>query len=382
MSLGENLDFYVVELEIFLALGLIFAVYITMYDPVFVLRINVMTIQTHFNKFDKNIYLTSQSAGYKKAREKDESILKEIQKAFFNAGYPVIDTFLQGSFAVGTAINSLDGDYDVDRAIVIDADRAPQDPVAPKKIILDVLNKRNFKNPRVKKPCVTADYQSVNLHIDYTVYKKKSSGFWGDSYYLAIGKVGSSSKHKEWSEADQKGLIDWIGKVEFNSGSTAKRKQMKRLIRYMKRWRDVTFNEEAKKKIFSIGLTVMIREQYSPSAFFSEIDDDLTALKKTVDNILNANYIRSSFFGTDYRIFTRLPKKPYRDIFQHKITGGDSADGSDLNIGTQLRNKLISLQSDLQKALDESDEIKQCMILNKVFGSDFIVPKRRSLAVY
>jgi hypothetical protein len=35
-----------------------------------------MTIQTHFNKFDKAIYLTNQSADYKKAKEKDKSILE------------------------------------------------------------------------------------------------------------------------------------------------------------------------------------------------------------------------------------------------------------------------------------------------------------------
>lgn len=337
-----------------------------------------MSIQSHFNKFDSNIYLTSQSTGYKKARDKDDSILKEIKEAFSAAGYPVIDTFVQGSFAVNTAINSLDGDYDVDRAIVIDADNAPEDPVEPKKIVLDVLNKRNFKDPRVKKPCITADYQSVNLHIDYTVYKKESSSIFGDTYYLAVGKVGSSDEHREWSEADQKGLIDWIGNVEFTLGSTAKRKQMKRLIRYMKRWRDVTFSEEVKKKIFSIGLTVMIREQYAPSILSSEVEDDLVVLKETVDNILDSDYIRAPLFSENYRVFAKLPKAPHRDIFQHKVAGGESVDGSDLNIGAQLRNKLILLQSSLQKALNESDEIKQCKILNKVFGSDFIVPEKGS----
>lgn len=71
-----------------------------------------MAIQTHFYKFNKKIYLTNQSSGYKKAKDKDESILKEIKEAFREAGYPVIDSFLQGSFAVDTAINILEGDYD------------------------------------------------------------------------------------------------------------------------------------------------------------------------------------------------------------------------------------------------------------------------------
>lgn len=208
-----------------------------------------MSIQSHFNKFDKKIYLTSHSDGYKKAKEKDKSILEEIKIAFRDANYPVIDSFMQGSFAVNTAINSLDGDYDIDRAIVIDAETTPEDPVAPKRIIKEVLEKRNFKDPKIKKPCVTADYKSINLHIDYTVYKKEKSSLLDDSFYLAVGKNGSSDEHKEWSESDQKGLIEWIDSVdEYAFGASVKRKQLKRLIRYMKRWRDVNLTLKLERK--------------------------------------------------------------------------------------------------------------------------------------
>lgn len=334
-----------------------------------------MAIQQSFDKFNKKIYLTNQSDGYQKAKEKDQSIYAEIKTAFSEAGYPVIETFMQGSFAVNTAIHSLDGDFDIDRAIVIDAENAPEDPVEPKKLIKKVLEKRNFKKPRVKKPCVTADYQSANLHVDYTVYMKQATIF-GDIYYLAVGKEGSSENNKEWSESDQKGLIAWIDSVDdFLLGATEKRKQLKRLIRYMKRWRDVSFTSDGvRKKIFSIGLTVMIKENYQHSTFSGEVKDDLRALKDTVAAILESNYIRSGLFNSDYRAYVKLPKTPERDIFQHKIEGGGTADGSDLNVGNQLRNKLIKLQKDLEKALNENDETKQCEILNGVFGDDFEVP--------
>ncbi|WP_038181408.1 nucleotidyltransferase domain-containing protein [Vibrio rhizosphaerae] len=335
-----------------------------------------MPIQAYFDKFNKKIYLTSHSEGFKKAKEKDKSILEEIKSAFKDAGYPVVDTFMQGSFAVNTAINSLDGDFDIDRAIVIDAENAPEDPITPKKTIKEILDKRNFKEPRIKKPCVTADYKSINLHIDYTVYKKETSLFSNDTYYLAVGKNGASNEHKEWSEADQKGLIEWIDSVDnFVFGATAKRKQLKRLIRYIKRWRDVNFNSEGvRKKVFSIGLTIMVKEQYHPNPFSAEVDNDLQALKNTVDAILDADYISAPWGTSDYRVSVRLPMAPKRDIFQHKV-GGGNADGSDLAVGGQLRNKLLKLQEELKKALDETDERKQCEILNKVFGDDFEVPK-------
>jgi len=331
-----------------------------------------MPIQTHFNIFNKNIYLTSHSNGYKKAREKDDSILKEIKTAFKDAKYPVADSFMQGSFDVNTAINSLVGDFDIDRAIVIDGDTAPEDPLEPKKLILDILTKRSFKDPRVKKPCVTADYSSTNLHIDYIVYQQAN-----ENYSLAVGKIGSASENKEWSPSDPKGLSNWINSIDnYGESKPNKGKQFKRLVRYMKRWRDVNFTEEVRKKIFSIGLTVMIKEQYKPSYSDSAISDDLSVLKTVIDNILDASYFKKQFLSEDYRVYVDLPTKPYRDIFQHKVKGGASENGSDLNIGNQLRNKLLTLQSKLQSALDETDEIEQCTILNGIFGDDFKIPSK------
>ena len=333
-----------------------------------------MPIQEHFNTFNKNIYLTNQSAGYKKAKQKDESIFQEIKVAFKEAGFPIIDSFMQGSFAVDTAINSIEGDFDIDRAIIIGSDTAPEDPLVPKKLILDILTQRNFTAPRIKKPCVTADYSSTNLHIDYIVYQKRST-LLTESYELAVGKQNSGKDHTEWSSSDPKGLSYWINDADnYGELKLKKRKQFKQLVRYMKRWRDVTFTEEVRKKVFSIGLTVMVKEQYKPSNYNSEISDDLIVLKNVIDNILNGNYFKKEVFSDDYRVSVSLPKKPYRDIFQHKVAGGDSENGSDLNIGNQLRNKLIALQTKLQNALDEIDEIKQCTILNKVFGDDFIIP--------
>lgn len=318
--------------------------------------------------------MTNQSESYKKAKDKDDSIFKEIKEKFKSEGYPVKDSFMQGSFKVDTAIKSLDGDFDVDRAIIINDSEAPDDPVVPKKAILSVLEARNFQDPKVKKPCVTADYKSVNLHIDYTVYKKDDNG----DYHLAVGKVGSDGNNKEWSSSDPEGLISWIDSHDqYGEKSLEKRKQLKRLIRYLKRWRDVHFSDEAtRKKVFSIGLTVMVKQEYSPSIFSSDLNDDLIELKSVVDSVISGDYIKEQAKLEDYRIHVNLPVNPHRDIFQHKIDGGGSQGGSDLNVGRQFWKKLLKLKEKLQKAIDESDEIKQCTILNKVFGSDFEIPQK------
>ena len=37
--------------------------------------------------------------------------------------------------------------------------------------------------------------------------------------------------------------------------------QFRRLVRYLKRWRDIQFSETVAAKVYSIGLTVMVKEQ-------------------------------------------------------------------------------------------------------------------------
>ena len=208
-----------------------------------------MSIQTHFDKFHAKIKLGRQDDAYKKARERDNSITDAVKLSFSDAGYPVIADFIQGSLGTSTSIVPISGDYDIDRALVIDGESAPQNPVDPKKEALGVLEKRGFKNAKIKRPCVTADYASENLHIDFPVYKKS-----GGQHYLAVGKKNSDENNREWSAADPRGLIDWVNdsSVHGDSAST-KHNQFQRLVRYLKRWRDHQFSENVARKVHSIG---------------------------------------------------------------------------------------------------------------------------------
>lgn len=319
---------------------------------------NKMGLQSKFLTFNSNIYITRQSEEYKNARQKDDSITEEIRKKFNENGYPVQDDFIQGSLATATAIKEKGKDFDIDRAIVIKEENAPADPTIPKKVVLELLEKRGFKNAKIKKPCTTADYQSEDLHIDIPIYSKSNAGF----YKLAVGKKNSDENNREWSDSDPKGLIDWINAKD-NSAiyETQKLQQFKRLTRYLKRWRNFNFHEDTSRKVFSIGLTVMLKEKFQSSINDEGLENDLNSLKKTIDQILyNSNYFYARP-DSKWKVVVYLPVSPYRDIFT----------GSSLNTGTQLRNKLSNLSITLQKVIDETDESKQCNLLRTVFGEDF-----------
>lgn len=322
-----------------------------------------MSIQSKFNKFHDKIKLSREDSEYKSAREKDDSILKDVKKALKEEGYPVIEDFLQGSMSTATAVKNPGEDFDIDRAVVIAFDGSPDDPVKVKKIVLQVLEDRGFKNAKIKKPCVTADYVSKNLHIDIPIYREQDG-----HYELAVGKKNSSDENKEWSESDPKGLKDWINNSSNYIGSAKKKlEQYKRLVKYLKRWRDNKFSTAVASKVFSIGLTVMAKEQFRPHLDDSDKANDLVALRDTVDGMLYGGYFTYQS-NEQYKVRVDLPKSPWRDIFE----------ASSLNTGTQFYNKLKSLKNKLDKAIAEDNLIKQCKILNEVFGDDFEVPSSTS----
>lgn len=320
-----------------------------------------MGIQTHFDNFHNTIKLGREDNAYKKARDRDDSIKKEVITKFAAAGYPVVRDFIQGSLKTHTGIVPISGDYDVDRALVIEADTAPDNPVVPKKKTLDILEDRGFKNAKIKKPCVTADYAGENVHIDFIIYKRR-----GSQHYLAVGKENSDENNRKWSAADPHGLTDWINDDSIYLGADAKDilAQFRRLVRYLKRWRDVQFSGTVAAKIFSIGLTVMLKEHLEPSFSTEGSRQDLQALRMTVEAILIAGYFTEEQAGR-YRVRVNLPKEPWRNIFHD----------SSLDTGTQLYNKLKRLKEKLAEAEGLSNEREQCQILNGLFGDDFKVPE-------
>lgn len=320
-----------------------------------------MSLQNRFTNFHNKLKLTREDDSYRDARTKDKSILDALKVEFKSAGYPIVDTFKQGSFSTHTGIKHPVEDFDIDRALVIDADTAPDDPVEVKKLVLKVLEKRGFKNAKIKKPCVTADYKNLNLHIDIVVYRRR-----GDEYELAVGKLNSNEKNREWSLSEPKKLIEHINDSSQLIGSAdLKIKQFKRLVRYIKRWRDEKFGQTVGKKVFSIGLTLMLKEKFQPAISNEGKVDDLQSLRDTVSAIINGNYFHWAG-DSQYKVNVCLPVQPYRNVFEN----------SSIDTGTQLYNKFRTLLTKLDQALEEDSLSKQCKILQEQFGNDFEVPEK------
>ncbi len=320
-----------------------------------------MGLQKQFKKFDKEIYLSNKSDDYQDARTKEHSILSEIKKQFKEKGFSVIEDFRQGSFSTNTAIRKLRGDFDVDRAIVIRKCDSPSDPLECKQKVYDILENRGFRNHKIKTPCITADYASKNLHIDYAIYQKDDYG----RYEIGLGKPSSNTENKKWELSEIKEFQNWINGSSNETGrrnlTNEEKAQFKRLVRYLKRWRDLKIPEANQKYFYSIGLTIMIKESFIPSIEDNSLENDLESLIQTVEYLLEQKNYFTTWGDNKYNIQVNIPFAPGVDVFRkHGKTQG-----------TVFRNALKNLLEKLKKASDEGTLKKQCEILQGVFGDDF-----------
>lgn len=323
------------------------------------------SLQKYYADFLGAIRLEYQGSEYKALKEKDEAITIKVEEAFKKQGYKIVKKILLGSLRVKTAIKPLSNrDYDLDRGFVLEfanQDGEQFEPLEPKKIIQDVLDNHNFKDSKIKKPCVTADYKALTMHIDYIVFRESK---YIKALQLAVGTKNSSIK--KWDDNEPEELIDWILSNNNHQGfftlSNVEVDQFRYIVRYLKRWRDYQFSEADRKKVFSIALTIMAKECFKPSVDEEDNRNDHASLRDTVETILSKGYFCYSE-DDKFDIEVRLPTKPFRDVFEQKHKC----------VGTVFKKKLETMLDNL-KAVDATDNLEEkTEILHKLFGDDFPV---------
>mgnify|MGYP000645750151 CR=1 FL=1 len=308
-------------------------------------------LQKHFIDFHTKIKLDNFNEN-QTLREKRDLLINDL-KAGLPEDTPIFEYFDQGSYAMYTGIIPKDGNYDIDVGIIFNCYKDEySDPVDLKKIIRDTLNKGN-RSVAIRRPCVTVEYHKngeVDYHVDLAIYVKRE---YESIYDIGMGKEFSEAEKRFWEISDPKGLIDLIN----NRFSYADDKaQMRRCIRYLKKWRDKKLYSG---RPFSIALTVAAYKWFSPyNDIFGEGYQDINALIQFCDEMLN---------NFDYRdwLTINLPVQPYKDL-NAKMTQ------SQMNT---FQDNLETLRDALIEARDEDLEEKACKILRKQFGDDFPVPE-------
>jgi hypothetical protein len=312
-------------------------------------------------------------------REKRDIVLKLLAKrlkAFFEEKglkCPSYRTFDQGSYPMGTGIQPLYLDFDIDVGIIFEISKdAYPDPVKVKSWVHDAINGHTDK-VKMRQPCVTVFYhmnQEPIYHVDLAIYAGSNTD---GKIYLATGKLFSTTDRRIWVESDPQSLIDVIRK-KFSDSEDAK--QFRRVIRYFKRWKDFQFCAKGNAAPTGIVLTIAAYHWFSVCKTIVDpfantaIYDDLEALQKLL-SVTIGKFTQSKVNGELIeRLEVKLPISPYSDLLS----------GMTDKQMTEFKQQLESLLAAVNDARSTIDLSTACELMNKQFGDDFKVPDKSTVS--
>lgn len=326
-----------------------------------------MDLQKEFIKFHDNIRLDDEN---ETLREKREILLNKLKNNISDDA-SAYTTFVQGSYAMGTGIKPENGDYDIDVGIRFDIKREDYDPLTPKKWVKDALN-GHTKSVKIRRSCVTVTYQQNSepiYHVDFAVYSNANAD---GKMYIAKGKESSPKSEIIWEVSDPQGLLDTV-KNKYSDADD--RKQFRRIIRYLKKWRDHNSQLTGNGIPSGIALTCLAYDLFSVSKTFDSIGktytyNDLAALlnlAKKIKNQFSAYYDveKECFFHT---IIEKLIVEPYNNLFE-KMT---------INQMETLYQELDKMITKLEDAQKKTKRSEACTLMTELFGKDFPVTTDRS----
>lgn len=331
-----------------------------------------MTLQKQFEKFNENIKM-DYDENSELASKRD--ILVNKLKAGENL--PSFTTINQGSYAMYTGVKPLENkDYDIDVGLRFNVNKDDYKPLELKEKVYEILKDHTDYGAEIKQPCVTVTYKkngNIGYHVDLVVYSYEDKDDTNSQMYLARGKKHSKEENKKWEEADPIRLKDAI-KNKFDDSD--ERAQYRRIIRYLKRWKNLEFSSDGNSEPPGIAITILAYEKFEPkykidNVTLSRTYNDLEALIYLVEKIKGMFSYKARENGRIlYRIELNLPVTPETDVF-FKMT--------DIQM-TNFKDKIEQLLTDLKEVEKEVEIIEQCKKLKDIFGDDFEVPEKETTA--
>lgn len=167
----------------------------------------------------------------------------------------------QGSDFMDTIINPIEGNYDVDDGIYLIVEEEPKQSIATlHKWICEAVEGYTGTTPIDKNTCVRVIFKK-GYHIDLPIY------------YKIDGKCPKlAHKSKGWIDSDPKEFINWF------TNKTDDKGQLRRIVRYLKAWKDYKKGDLPSGLILTILTVKNIK--------YNSRDD--IALRDTLVNIKNS----------------------------------------------------------------------------------------------
>ncbi len=266
----------------------------------------------------------------------------------------------QGSYKINTTIKpkkieneDISLDRDVALFLPIDVNEYT-DSLVIRKYIKEVLEMEDKRTVKIKEPCITITYFKENdeiYHIDFPIYGKDKN----DLIYLARGKGNVGS----WEISEPDKLNDWF--LEYPnalSEKDLKESQKRRIIRYLKKWKQEVFNLKSLTPP-SIGITILVCNNF---VYKSKNDycDDLAALDETILSILE-----------NFELECELPVEPKSDVFS-KLKEHD-------NNMSNFISELKKFHFNIIEARNMENDHEAAKFIRESLGMDFKILKKEAI---
>ena len=311
-------------------------------------------VQKYFEKFHAAI-----RADYEMnetLRDKRDIIVNLVKGSLKEKNHPTCEVLLQGSYKVGTGIRMIEKlEYDIDVGLRFAFNSTEHAPETVRSWVFEAVD-GHTKSVEEMGPCIRVNY-SDNYHVDLVCY-----ACWNDSNDVKQYRL--AHKTNGWRPADPPAMLEIVRtareKFKGTEDGETTTDQLRRVVRYLKRWNDEAIPFEAEYKATGLAWLLLTINGLSPVKKWDGIPDDRSALEYLASNT-------ASIIG---RLSLKKPVPEYEDVFG-RINDEE---------GAKLKDRFGKMRDALISANQEIDPVKACTILRGVFGRDFPIPEPEDTA--
>lgn len=311
-------------------------------------------IQKYFEKFHELIRVDYDMR--QDLAEKRDIVVERIERHLKEKALPTPRMLLQGSYRMGTGVKPTgDLEYDIDIGLRFDFSPGAHAADEARRWIYEAVE-GHTNRCEDKGPCVRVVYEA-GFHLDLVTYCVWEDSPGHENYRLA-------HKAKGWLAADPPALLEHVRKCralfENTEDAATQTDQLRRVVRYLRRWSDVRIPREDEGKPTGLAFVLLCCSRLAPAHFLDLRPDDRLAMAALVADIS----------GPGTRISAEKPTPEYEDVF---------ACLTDAKMD-ELIADLRSLADALKKAEQTADPIEACRMMQRYFGEDFPVPEPEDTA--
>jgi hypothetical protein len=284
-------------------------------------------------------------------RESRDNVLDILKKRLKENSNPSCAEFMQGSYGYRVGIRPIeDLEYDVDvglRFYFRDSEHTAEEVRGW--VFKAVEGHTN--SVEAKGPCIRVNY-AAGYHVDLVCYSTWRED--GTDVFRLAHQDGT------WKAADPPALAAYVKTARKTFEGTEDTKtstdQLRRIIRYLKRWNDECIPFDAEYKIVGLGFLLLAISTLTPKKLWNGLSDDLSGLQQVAQSA-------ASVFG---RIVLKKPTPEYEDMAR-RLSEAEMAN---------LKHRFETLAKACQSVRDDADPVTACKTMKEVLGRDFPVPEQ------